>query len=414
MPNVRFAIYANAPFGLNYYSPQNNLANAAGQLYQGNNLRTQEAVTQAIDYATEMLAAGPFTDIIFSGFRIANATANSPWYQSTNPPFITWNNIPVAPMDTPSSFKDPNQKWGLAPNLAASLQRLKTNGKGKRLLASFASGTDLSFINDSSNNFSVTDFYNAFAQSFMQQYGFDGVDFDMESNYSEYPQLLAQLSNEFGSKSKLVSHAPYGQGTFPCGQFSGDMMGYYVCPLSSQSSTPIVGNTVITDPANSNKQINSISWLNVQLYSGGNQGTASGAQTYYEHAITALNNISPSGISDANYFLLAGFAPIICDPDYTLWNQSLDKDAGANTCTGSQQTDWHNNNETAVVVMDAINGLVKQFGTDKSGQAKFGGVFLYSYRYYSPDSPYSPGQPQPGYTYQVKTWKQIGAALGLT
>ncbi len=395
MSKVRFVIYANDPFGLNYYSPQYNLADTADKTYEGNALLTQESLKDAISTTTTMLVQSPFTDIIMGFFGLANTVEGSPWYNYPTP-VITWNGVPVTPMNTPPGWSTPNQAWGLAPNLSASLLQIVQSGKN--LIASMQHDADLAYIQDKWN---VADFYTAFSQQVLIPFNFTGLDLDMESEWSVYPQVLIDLSNTFGQNGYFVSHAPYGY--LHCGSSYGSMLTYYLCTEQSQASTPIVGHTVIKNNAGQN--VNSISWLNNQYYSGGDQGSAADTVQQYIVAANAAAAIPNSGISNPNYFCLAGFAPVICDPQYVLWNQYLTQEAEKVCQNGSIQCDPCNNRASNVYVMDAVNGLVSHFGKDASGQAQFGGVFIYSYRYYNAT--------QVGYSYQVSMWNTIAAALGL-
>ncbi len=391
MNKTRFVIYVNAPFGLNYLSPQHNLANTADKTWEGNILCTQDAVLEAIETTTAMLVNAPFTDIIMGFFGLANTDSNSPWHQYESP-IITWNGVPVIPTTTPPDGKYPNQKWGLNPNIGNYL--LKIVESGKNLLASMQHDADLQYIK---NNWSVNEFYNTFNEQVLAPFHFTGLDLDMETDWSTYPEILIELSNTFGKNGNLVSHAPYGQ--IDCGQ-PYSMMDYYLCPEQGQPLSPIVGHTVIED--GTGQKVNSISWLNNQYYSGGEQGGALPMVQQYIAAIEAAAAIANAGISNPAYFCLAGFSPCICDPDFQLWNQPRDAQAQQNCKGGSIQSDGCN---SLTIVMDAVNDLVQHFGTDESGHAKFGGVFIYNYRYYNAS--------QVGYQYQVETWNMIALALGL-
>lgn len=390
MGDVRFVIYANDPFGLNYYSPQHNLANTADNTWEGTKLLTADAVVEAIKTTTTMLVDAPFTHIIMGFFGLANTDANSPWYQHDTP-IITWNGVPITPTTTPPGGEYPNEKWGLAPNVAENL--LQIVDSGKTLIASMQHDADLAYIQE---HWSADDFYEALNEQVLNPLHFNGLDLDMESGWDMYPNVLIDLSNTFGKNDRLVSHAPYGQldCTAPFG-----MLAYYLCVEQGQPLTPIAGHTVIE--GEQGRKTNSISWLNNQYYSGGDQGSASNVVQQYVAAIDAAAAIPEAGISEPAYFCVAGFAPCICDPDFQLWNQPRDQ-TQVGCKAGKIQTDGCT---SATVVMDAVNGLVQHYGMDPSGRARFGGVFIYSYRYYDTT--------QPGYAYQVDTWNMIASALGL-
>lgn len=393
MSTVRFAIYANDPFGLNYYSPQYNTANTADKTYEGNVLLTQDAVDAAIATTTQMLVNAPFTDILMGFFGLANTVSSSPWYQYPTP-VITWNGVPITQINTPSGWSTPNQPWGIAPSVAQSLQQIAQSGKN--LIASMQNVADLIYIQ---NNWSVADFYTAFSEQVMVPLHFSGLDLDMESQWDTYATVLIDLSNTFAQNGYLVTHAPYGY--LDCSSPYG-MLSFYLCQEQGQPSTPLVGQTVIQNGSGQN--VNTISWLNNQYYSGGDQGDAANTVSQYIVAANAAAAIPNAGIANPNYFCLAGFAPTICDPQYELWNQFMSKEAEHDCQNGSIQCDPCNN-PSEVYVMDAVNGLVNHFGKDASGLAQFGGVFIYSYRYYNAT--------QTGYTYQVSMWNTIATALGL-
>lgn len=390
MSSPRFVIYANDPYGLNYYTPQNNTANTADGTYEGNTLLTAEAVTTALETTTNMMVSAPFTHIIMGFFAIANNDANSPWYNYETP-VITWNGVPVTPMVTPSNWKNPGETWGISPDVAASLEQIIASGK--QLIASMQTDADLAYI----GNWGVENFYNCFFEQVMQPLGFSGLDLDMENSWSEFGNVLISLSNTFGQNGCLLTHAPYG--TLDCSPYS--MLSYYLCSESGQSSTPIVGNTVIQ---RGGQTLNSISWLNIQYYSGGDQGNAANTVSQYQLAANTAGAIPSAEIAAPNYFCVAGFACVICDPQYELWFQFPTQEDQQNTPNGTIQCDPCNNN-SGVYVTDAINGLVNLYGKDENGLAQFGGVFIYSYRYYN--------DTQAGYTYQVNNWNAIATALGL-
>ncbi|MEM7424458.1 MAG: hypothetical protein AAF441_00050 [Pseudomonadota bacterium] len=395
MGNVRFAIYVTAPFGLNYYAPQYNLANTANHTWEGSELLTQTAVKQAIEITTDMLVDAPFTDLIMGYFGLANTDTSSPWYQHDTP-VITWNGVPVSPMTTPPDWKHPDQKWGLLPNVGEYLQKIAASGKN--LVASMQHDADLAYIQ---NNWTTEGFYEAFDAQVLTPFHLTGLDLDMESQWSTYPNVLIELSNTFGKEGRLVSHAPYGY--LDCSSGFETMLAYYLCPeQSAPQTTPLVGHTVIENGAGERQ--NSISWLNIQYYSGGEQGSASAVLQQYITAVSATAAIPNSGIAEPAYFCLAGFSPCICDPDFRLWIQPRDATAQQNCCTkpGTVQTD---NCTSGTLVLDAVNDLVQHYGKDASGRAQFGGVFIYDYRYYTPD--------QDGYSYQMETWNMIASALGL-
>lgn len=390
MSTPRFVIYANDPWGLNYYSPQNNTANTADGTYEGSALLTQEAVTGALETTTAMLVESPFTHIIMGFFAIANNDPNSPWYNANDLVF-TWNGVPLTETNTPSTWKDPNQPWGIAPNVADYLKQIAASGKS--LIASMQQDADLITI----KNWGADNFYQAFSEQVLQPFGFSGLDLDMETSWSEYGDVLIDLSNTFGQNGCLVTHAPYGM--LDCdAPFS--MLSYYLCSENGQPSTPIVGNTVIQSGG---QNVNSISWLNIQYYSGGDQGSATETVQQYVLAANTAGSLN-AGIAAPNYFCVAGFAMVIVDPQYELWNQFMTEDQRNNTPNGTIQCDPCNYTSN-VYIQDTLNGLVQQYGRDENGMAQFGGVFIYSYRYYT--------STQAGYSYQMSAWNSIAQTLGL-
>lgn len=391
MSTPRFVIYANDPWALNYYSPQLNTADTADHTYEGSVLQTQEAVTTALDTTTTMLVNAPFTHIIIGFFEFANNNPNSPWYNYETP-VITWNGQPLVQTNTPSTWKDPGQPWGIAPNVASYLKQIIASGKV--LIASMQQDADLPYI----QNMGMDKFYSLFSEQVLTPFGFTGLDLDMETQWGEYPGVLIDISNTFGQNGCLVTHAPYG--TLDCSGWT-NMLNFYLCSVSGQTNTPLVGQTVIQSGG---QTVNSISWLNIQYYSGGDQGTAKETVDQYILAATTAGAIPNAGITEPNYFNVAGFACVICDPQYELWNQFQNAEAEKEATNGTIQCDPCNSS-SGVYVMDTVNSLVTQYGKDKNGLAQFGGVFIYSYRYYTAS--------QVGYTYQVNTWNAIATALGL-
>lgn len=366
MTTSRFGIYVG-PLSLNAGTPSLNSP------INGNPVSTAAEVSATIDEITTQLqgaaATYSFTDIFLWLFHFPDS--GSP-FATTNPHTLTWNGTPIVPLtDSKGNL------WELSPDLPAKLKSLR--GAGMNLLASFG-GWDGAGVFETIEQIGIDPFVAYLEASLFEPYGINGINVDLEASdsnpdwsayYRKFGQTIVDLSNAVAAKGYVVTHTPA----------SGLSTSFYVdgCPgLSGEQ--PILEATF-------QNGVQSISYLNVQYYAGGDpQGTSRGV-TDFEGLVGSLAAIEQkTGITNAAEFLMAGFSPCIQDPSYPSGSEPLDSPPPSSKSCPSP-----------TVVMDFLHQVAAAY---PSG---FGGTFYWIYQYYNPV--------QPGFANQISAWTQMDSAI---
>ena len=359
-PSPRFGIYLR-PLSLNAGTPSLN-----GTL-NGNSAHTLEEVNTIIDNVIDQIQGSPgkyqFTDIFLWLFGFP--TERSP-FVTDHPHVLTWNGIPITPLIAPSG-----QLWELSPTLPDKFQELRS--VGINLLVSLG-GWEGSGVFGTIREIGVQSFVTYLEENFFIPYHVNGVNLDLEGApdlswfdaYQQHSQTIVDLSNEIASRGYVVTHTPA----------NGLSTSFYVdsCP-GLPNNQPILEATY-------NGGTQSISYLNVQYYAGGNAGNTPKTVADYEALVHAVQIIgSQTGITNAEHFIMAGFWPIIGDPQHPAGRQPLKG--------GDPQTQ--------VVVLEVLKGLSAKYPKG------IGGAFQWIYEYYN--------RHQKGYANQIRAWTKMTQAI---
>ncbi len=362
MTTLRFGLYSGT-LGLNAGTPSEN-----GD-QNGNPASTSADIDTIIDSVIQQLegASGKyeFTDIFLWLFHFPDT--NSPFYTS-NPDTLTWNGVPITPLTTTSG-----DVWELSQKLPAKFAQLRA--AGMNLLVSIG-GWEGSDVFKTIQTMGVSKFVDQLENDFFKAYNANGINIDLEpgqqgeswsSVYQTYGQLIVDLSNEVASRGYVVSHTPA----------NGLSTSFYV------SSCPGLPNDQPILEATYNGSTQSVDYLNVQYYAGGDPQSTPGAESAYNNLVSSLQSISgQTGISDAAAFLMAGFSPEIQDPNYP---------AGSQPLTGGSPS-------SQVVIVPVLQALAAKY------PGCFGGSFAWIEGYYNPS--------QPGFSSQLDGWAQMAQASG--
>lgn len=366
MASSRFGIYVG-PLSLNAGTPSLN------QPINGNPVSTGAEVSAAIDEITTQLLGSKgiyqFTDLFLWLFHFPDS--GSPFY-TTNPHTLTWNGTPVVPLTDSSG-----DLWELSPELPGKLQCLRD--AGMNLLISLG-GWDGSGVFDTIEQIGIDSFVDDLENQLFGPYHMNGINIDLEASdsngnwahyYQKYGQTIVDLSNAVASRGYVVSHTPA----------AGLSTSFYV------SSCPgLPGDQPILEATYQNGQ-QSIAYLNVQYYAGGDPYGASQGVAAYNNLVSSLAAIgSKTGITNAAEFLMAGFSPCVADPQYP---------AGSEPLVGPAPGTKHCSSPT--VVMD----FLRQVAQDHP--AGYGGTFYWLYQLYNPS--------QNGYNNQGRAWKEMASAI---
>lgn len=362
MTTPRFGLYSGT-LSLNAGTPSQN-----GSM-NGNPASTSAEVEAIIDSVITQLEGAPgkyqFTDIFLWLFHFPDT--NSPFYTS-NPTTLTWNGVPITPLTTTSG-----DLWELSQKLPAKFAKLRA--ADMNLLVSIG-GWEGSDVFKTIQSMGVSVFVDQLENDFFKVYNANGINIDLEpgqqgeswsSVYQTYGQLIVDLSNEVAARGYVVSHTPA----------NGLSTSFYV------DSCPGLANNQPILEATYNGTTQSVDYLNVQYYAGGDPHSTSGAETAYESLASSLQNISSqTGISDAAAFLMAGYSPKVQDPTYP---------AGSQPLTGGSPS-------IEVVIVPALQALAAK------NPGCFGGSFAWIEGYYNPS--------QQGFSSQLDGWGQMAKASG--
>ncbi len=366
MASSRFGIYVG-PLSLNAGTPSLN------QPINGNSVSTSAEVEAAIDEITSQLqgsgASYRFTDLFLWLFHFPDS--NSPFFHS-NPHTLTWNGTPMVPLTDSSG-----NLWELSPALPGKLQGLRN--EGMNLLVSLG-GWDGAGVFDTIEQIGIDTFVCYLETDVFGPYHMNGINIDLEASdsngnwahyYRKYGQTIVDLSNAVAAKGYVVTHTPA----------NGLSTSFYV-----DSCPGLPGNQPILEATFQNG-VQSIAYLNVQYYAGGDPYGASQGVASYNSLVSSLASIGPkTGISDAADFLMAGFSPCIADPQYPAGNEPLVGPApGTRSCS------------SPTVVMDFLHQVAR------AHPAGYGGNFYWLYQLYNTS--------QDGYTNQVSAWNEMGSAI---
>ena len=366
MSNPRFGIYVS-PLGMNWGTPTQNSS------INGNSTNTRSDVSAIVDDVIGEIGSTStyqFTDIFL--WLIHYPSPSSP-YGKSHPTYLTWNGTPFEGYTTPSG-----DEWGLTPGLPSKFKTLRDAGVNLLVSIGGWNGAD---------NFAkikqagIRDFVIYLTEGILEPYNLNGINIDLEPGdegpgwsavYQEYGQTIVDLSNALAAKGYVVTHTPA----------NGLSTQFY-----SQSCPGLANDQPILEATYVNGK-QSISYLNVQYYAGGDPlGTSTGVQDYIALANTLAGIQNSTGVNNPAEFLMAGFSPCIQDPNYPSGSEPLSGTPPQSASCPSQ-----------TVVLD----FLQQLATTYSGG--FGGAFYWIYQYYNAQ--------QAGKANQASAWEQMASAIG--